>query len=49
MIHFKELKNHKYTSSKKKKFKSQGYRGKVEKVMNIHFQEHFKLFKNACV
>ena len=44
MRHFKEHKNHKYTAAKKKKFKSQGYSGKVEKVINIHFQEHLKNF-----
>ena len=49
MKHFKEHKNHKYTASKKKTLKSQGYSGKVEKVMNIHFQEHLKLFKKVCV
>ena len=49
MKHFQEHKNHKYTASKKKNLKSQGISGKVEKVINIHFQEHLKLFKKACV
>ena len=46
MKHFKEHMGHEYLGLDKKVLDSKGYSGKVEKVKNIHFQEHLELIKN---
>ena len=46
MKHFKEHMEHEYLGLDKKVSDSKGYSGKIEKVKNVHFQEHLELIKN---
>ena len=46
MKHFKEHLEHDYVGPDKKVLDSKGYSGKIEKVKNVHFQEHLELIKN---
>lgn len=45
MKHFKEHIEHEYFALDKKVLNSKGYSGKIEKVKNVHFQEHLELIK----